>query len=104
MSIEINVINAAVIIFVFILTYIGIIHTNIDKTTAAVFGGIVTMIFVLILELENPHHPGIPIEQNDLIHLRDLEVIGLIVGFLMLVDGSAEVRRFHYVSIRILLH
>lgn len=102
MSIEINVVNAAVIIFVFILTYIGIIHSKIDKTTAAVFGGIVVMIMVLLLKMENPHHPGIPIEQKDLIHPQDLEVIGLIVGFLMLVDVSAETGIFHYVAIKIL--
>ena len=102
MNIEINIFHAILIIFVFILTYIGIIHTKIDKTTAAVFGAIVTMLLVLFFNMEDPNKPGISISQEDLIHFRDLEVIGLIVGFLMLVDVSADTGIFHYVAIKIL--
>lgn len=99
---EINIFDIGVILIVFVFTYVGIIHSRVSKTTAAVFGGIFVTIFIILFEMENPNHPGIPISEEHLIHFRDLEVIALIFGFLMLVDVSAESGIFHYIAIKIL--
>ncbi|MCY3412485.1 MAG: anion permease [Candidatus Heimdallarchaeota archaeon] len=102
MELEINILNVSLILIVFVLTYIGIIHSKIDKTTSAVFGGLIAAILVLMLKMEDPTHPGVEIDKEHIIHFRDLEVIGLILGFLMLVDVASESGIFHYLAIKIL--
>ncbi len=98
---DVNILNIVVILIVFVFTYIGIIHNRVSKTTAAVFGGIAITIFMLLFKMEDPR-TGILLNEEDLIHFRDLEVIALIFGFLMLVDVTSESGIFHYIAIKIL--
>ncbi len=100
--ISVDIFDASIIILIFILTYVGIIHSKIDKTTAAVFGGIVAVISVAIFKMEDPHNPGEYITKEQLLHFRDLDILFLIFGFLVLVDVSSESGIFHYISIKIL--
>lgn len=102
MSTEINVFNAAIILLIFVGTYVGIIHTRIDKTTASVLGGLVATVAILLMRLDDPHNTGAILDEEGLVHFRDLQIIGLIFGTLMLVDVSQESGVFHYISVKIL--
>jgi Na+/H+ antiporter NhaD/arsenite permease-like protein len=102
MSAEINVLNAAIILSIFGITYVGIIHTRVDKTTASVLGGLIATIAILLMRLEDPHSVGEILDEEGLVHFRDLQIIGLIFGTLMLVDVSQESGVFHYISVKIL--
>lgn len=102
MSTEINVFNAAIILLIFVVTYVGIIHTRIDKTTASVLGGLVATVAILLMRLDDPHNAGAILDEEGLVHFRDLQIIGLIFGTLMLVDVSQESGVFHYISVKIL--
>ncbi len=102
MSAEINVLNAVIILFIFIITYVGIIHTRIDKTTASVLGGLIATVAILLMRIEDPHNTGVILDEEGLVHFRDLQIIGLIFGTLMLVDVSQESGVFHYLSVKIL--
>lgn len=102
MELAINAFDTGILLAVFILTYVGIINTKIDKTIAAVFGGLTSAILILLFDMENPEHPGIPIHEADLLLFTDMEIIGLIFGFLILVDVSSESGIFHYIAIKIL--
>ena len=102
MSAEINVLNAVIILVIFIVTYVGIIHTRIDKTTASVLGGLIATVAILLMRIDDPHNAGVILDEEGLVHFRDLQIIGLIFGTLMLVDVSQESGVFHYLSVKIL--
>jgi Na+/H+ antiporter NhaD/arsenite permease-like protein len=93
--VELNLLHVSLILIIFILTYLGIINSKIDKTISAVFGAIIAII--VIFEL------GIITENTFLEHLiPDFKIIGLIVGTLILVDVSQQSGVFHFLSIKIL--
>lgn len=89
-----------VIVLIFIATYIGIIWKRIDKTLAAMIGGIAAVL--AILELNVSDGQGGKISLEHLIHFEDLEIIALIYGTLVLVSISQESGVFHFLSIKIL--
>jgi Na+/H+ antiporter NhaD/arsenite permease-like protein len=101
-SVELDLFNVSLILIVFIGTYIGIIHTKIDKTIAAVLGAITATIIIIRLKIDDPHNPGNPITEEGLIHFQDLRIIGLIFGTLVLVEVSQESGVFHFISVKIL--
>ena len=93
--------NVLVVLLIFILTYIGIIHNSIDKTIAAVLGGLTASISIVYLNVTDPH-TGLPATEESLIHFEDLRIIGLIFGTLLMVEVSQEAGVFHFISVKIL--
>ena len=103
MTVTLNVFNVAVILGLFILTYVGIIHPQIDKTLAAVVGAIAaTLAIILFLRIPDPHDPTHTIAEDGLLHFTDLEIIALIIGTLIIVDIAQDSGVFHFLSIKIL--
>ena len=58
----IDLFDSAIIIGIFILTYAGIIHSRVDKTIAAVLGGLFSAIAIIIFEMEDQKHHSGPID------------------------------------------
>lgn len=85
--------NVAIVILIFILTYIGIIHTKIDKNLAAIIGAIAATIALIFLTNYT---------EEKLLHFRDLEIIALIIGTLIIVDIAQDSGVFHFLAIKIL--
>ncbi len=93
--------NVLIILAIFVLTYVGIILTKIDKTMSAIIGSLAAGLILILLKVEDPEYGGV-IDEESLLHFRDLQIIGLIIGTLILVDVSQESGVFHFLSIKIL--
>ena len=65
-------------------------------------GGLIATVAILLMRLDDPHNAGAILDEEGLVHFRDLQIIGLIFGTLMLVDVSQESGVFHYISVKIL--
>ena len=102
MTVTLNGLNVIVILAIFILTYVGIIHSKVDKTLAAVVGATVAAIAIIGLGVSDSHDPTRTITEEGLIHFIDLEIITLIIGTLILVDIAQDSGIFHYMAIKIL--
>lgn len=105
MAVELNIFNVSIILFIFVLTYVGIIHHSIDETIAAVVGAIASSVAIIFMNIkvEDPHTGKlINATEENLIHFEDLSIIGLIFGTLLLVEVSQEAGVFHYISVKIL--
>lgn len=102
MAVQLDLFNTSLILIIFIITYVGIIHSKVDKTLAAVVGALVATIAIIKLEIPDAHHPDEHMTEEGLLHFQDLEIIGLIIGTLMLVDIAQESGVFHFLSIKIL--
>lgn len=94
MSNDVTLFHQLMVLFVFILTYYGIVNSKFDKTISAVMGAVVAGVFVSIF--------GIIETEQELIPFADLQIIGLIFGTLILVDVSQEAGVFHFLSVKIL--
>ncbi len=99
---DINWFHASIILIIFILTYVGIIHKRIDKTKAAVFGALFSTLVINILDIPDPENPVVQMTEEGLIHFQDLQILGLIIGTLILVDVSQESGVFHFISVKML--
>lgn len=93
--------NVMIILFIFILTYIGIIHTKIDKTMSAVIGSIIAAVILIELKVIS-NKTGEIINEESVVIFHDLQIIALIIGTLILVDVSQDSGVFHFFSIKIL--
>ncbi len=102
MAVSLNGFNVTVILIIFLLTYVGIIHSKIDKTLAAVVGALAATIAIVKMAIPDTHDPTGILTQEGLLHFTDLEIISLIIGTLIIVDIAQDSGVFHFLSIKIL--
>ncbi|MFW9994842.1 MAG: SLC13 family permease [Candidatus Odinarchaeota archaeon] len=102
MAITLNLFNVAVVLVIFMFTYVGIVHPKIDKTLAAIVGALAAAIAIIYLRIPDSHDPSTSVTERGLLHFGDLEIIALIIGTLIIVDIAQDSGVFHFLSVKIL--